>query len=180
MRTKRQSEHTHKAKRKGSASASSPKLTMRERKFIAGLAAGKTQKQAAIDAGYSQKSADCLAYQTLQKATVQTAFQKILEKQGITDEKLGEVLAEGLDATKVIACNVIAPNAEGMKDANSMTKDFIDVPDFIARHKFLDTALKLKRHYPAEQVEVDTTIEDISAKAAQYEREAMELLKGEQ
>ncbi len=47
-----------------------------------------------------------------------------------------QVAKEGLAANKVISCNVIAPDGEGMKDANSMTKDFVDVPDHQARHKF--------------------------------------------
>jgi hypothetical protein len=33
-----------------------------------------------------------------------------------------------------------------MKDADSMSKDFVEVEDFLTRHKYLETALKLKGH----------------------------------
>ena len=71
-------------------------------------------------------------------------FQKLLAKTGITDKSLTIKLQEGLNATKVISCNVIANDGEGMKDANSMTKDFVDVEDFNTRHKYLTTVLELK------------------------------------
>jgi|GEM_PF-3991384 len=130
------------------------KLSFRERKFIKYLSQGMTQKDAAILAGYSRKSADSLASQTLKNPKVQRAFAQILESHGVTDEKLSSTIAEGLEATKVISCNVIVPNAEGMKDANSMTRDFVDVPDWIARHRFTDTAIKVKGGYLAEKHEV--------------------------
>lgn len=73
-------------------------------------------------------------------------FVALMEAAGITDERLSKKISEGLDATKVISCNVIAKDGEGMKDANSMTKDFVDVPDYPTQHKFLETALELKSH----------------------------------
>lgn len=73
---------------------------------------------------------------------------ELMDNMGLTDHKLISKLSEGLEATKVISANVIAKNGEGMADANSMTKDFIDVPDMPTQHKFLDTALKLKGKYP--------------------------------
>jgi len=71
-------------------------------------------------------------------------FDELMEEIGIDDRILLQKLKEGLDATKVISCNVIAIDKEGMKDADSMTKDFVDVPDFLARHKYLETSFKLK------------------------------------
>jgi hypothetical protein len=78
--------------------------------------------------------------------TESKGFVALMEAAGITDDKLASKLREGLDATKVISCNVIAKDGEGMKDANSMTKDFVDVPDYPTQHKFLETALELKSH----------------------------------
>jgi hypothetical protein len=57
-----------------------------------------------------------------------------------------DVLDDGLKANKVISCNIVSLDKEGMKDADSMTKDFVDIDDHPTRHKFLDTALKLKRY----------------------------------
>lgn len=80
-----------------------------------------------------------------------------MEKQGITDERIMKVLDEGLQADKVISAMVISLNGEGMKDANSMTKDFVEVPDHPTRHKFFDSACKLKSLYPNEKLEVEHT-----------------------
>ena len=54
------------------------------------------------------------------------SFQMLLEKAGVTNDLLTVKLKEGLDATKVV-------NKEG--DTH---------PDYMARHKYLDSALKLK------------------------------------
>lgn len=44
-------------------------LTPRQRKFIKGLAEGKSSTQTAIDAGYSTKCARAIASEILQKLT---------------------------------------------------------------------------------------------------------------
>lgn len=138
------------------------KLTLKERRLIRELAKGKSVLQAAKDAGYAETTATSDVYNTLDKPRVQTAFQKILEDQGISDAKLGQVISEGLEAYKVISANIIknknsaiADEQDGMKEADESTKDFVEVPDFMARHKFVDTVLKLKEHYPAEKQEVE-------------------------
>ena len=128
------------------------KLSLRERKFIKYLSQGHTQKDAALKAGYSAKHIESFASHKIKETQVAKAFTQILIDQGVTDEKLGIIISQGIEANKVISCNVIVE--EGMKDANSMTKDFIDVPDWIARHKFVDTALKLSSKYPAEKKEI--------------------------
>jgi hypothetical protein len=73
--------------------------------------------------------------QRVNRKPVQDILQKFLNSPRLKN-RLIKVAEEGLKADKVISCNVIAPNGEGMKDANSMTKDFVDVPDHQARHKF--------------------------------------------
>jgi len=93
------------------------------------------------EVGYSK------AQSTHPKMIINTkGFMALLEDAGVTDDKLSRKIREGLDATKVISCNVIAKDGEGMKDANSMTKDFVDVPDYPTQHKFLQTALEIKGH----------------------------------
>lgn len=69
-------------------------------------------------------------------------YADFLEEAGITDILLKNKIKEGLDSTKTISAKIIV--AEG-KEADSQTDDFIDVPDFTARHKYLETVLKLKR-----------------------------------
>jgi hypothetical protein len=134
---------------KDKTAKAAPKLSIKQRKFLKNLAEGCTQKDAAIKAGYSKRSAKAIATENLTKPSLRTPFLQMLESKGINDARLADSIAAGLDATKVISCNVIA--AEGMADANGMTKDFVDVPDFMARHKFVDTCLKLRGDYPIEK-----------------------------
>ncbi len=61
-----------------------------------------------------------------------------LEKAGLTDTFLADYIYKGLDAMKVISANII------YGDADSKTNDFIEVPDWPSRHKFLETVLKLQ------------------------------------
>lgn len=65
----------------------------------------------------------------------------ILLKREIKDEKLVNVLNEGLDAGKKIFRN------------NNETKEIEEVgydADYATRHKYLETGLKLKGYYPKE------------------------------
>jgi phage terminase small subunit len=64
-------------------------------------------------------------------------YPQYLEAIGVTDRRLANKLSDGLDANKTVG-------AMG-KDATASTSDFIDVPDWNARHKYLTTALTLKK-----------------------------------
>lgn len=96
---------------------------------------------AAVAAGYSENYARAKAYKI--ERLVKVGMADAFERAGLTDKAIVSHAIEGLNANKVISCNVIAPNGEGMKEANSMTKDFVDVPDWQARHKYFETILKL-------------------------------------
>jgi hypothetical protein len=128
----------------------SERLKIRERKFIKAILDGKCPTDAMREAGYAENTALYKSGEKLKK--VKSTIQQLMEKRGLTDDRLLEVLEQGLESKKVIAANIIAPNGEGMKDANSLTKDFIEVEDFATRHKYLDTALKLKDSYPASKI----------------------------
>ena len=68
-----------------------------------------------------------------QKLTQSQAFQQYMQKAGVTDERLVSVIKEGLEANKVIVMG---------KDSS---ESFVDIqPDHPTRHKFLETALKIK------------------------------------
>ena len=60
---------------------------------------------------------------------IKSEMAKALDKAGATKDKIAEVVARNLDAQKVISANIVAKNGEGMADAHSMTKDFVEVPD---------------------------------------------------
>jgi hypothetical protein len=120
------------------------KVSLREMNFVKGLVTGKSQKQAMRDAGYKESTVQSKASAKVKQLA--PIIQALMEKRGLTDDRLLDVLDDGLKANKVISCNIIVTNKEGMGDADSVTKDFIEVEDHPTRHKFLDTALKLKRH----------------------------------
>jgi len=58
------------------------------------------------------------------------SFIDLIEQEGITDKLLGNKLLQGLEAEKPIVVN----------------QEVIDLPDHTNRHKYLETALKLKGH----------------------------------
>lgn len=80
-------------------------------------------------------SAAQIGYENLKKLDISSA----LEEAGITDQKLLKKLDEGLEAQRIIS----AVNTH--KQATGITTDFIEVPDHAVRHKYLETALKLKK-----------------------------------
>lgn len=132
------------------------KILMREERKIAKLfAAGMKRNKIAK----KLKISPAKVYKTIQKPSVQTEIEKALQTEGITLHFISKKIKEGLDANKVISANIISQNGEGMKDANSMTKDFIEVPDHLTRHKFIETSLKLKNAYPSETVDVQGSVD---------------------
>jgi hypothetical protein len=78
---------------------------------------------------------------------------ELLEAGGISDKKLLGKIDEGLEATKVVSAKILVLG--GDKDANAQTDDFIDVPDYPTRHKYLETALKLKKRLGSESSSVE-------------------------
>ena len=69
-------------------------MTAKQKRFVAALAAGATQKDAAIAAGYSANSADEIAYENLRKPQIQAALDAINAKSDAATE---------LSATKIKA-----------------------------------------------------------------------------
>ncbi len=75
-------------------------------------------------------------------------YHVLMEAQGLTDQYLNDKLNEGLDSMKQIGARKIVQGArvghEIRVDSTTDTDDFIDVPDMPTRHKYLETAFKLK------------------------------------
>lgn len=88
--------------------------------------------KAMIDAGYSPATANNPG----ESLTQTKGWEELLEEY-LSDDKLIQVTEEGLAATKAIS-------ALTGTSATGKTVDFVDVPDFAVRHKYLETALKLK------------------------------------
>lgn len=64
------------------------------------------------------------------------------------DEELAKKVKEGLEANRVISATVVIKSDDPKvktKTATARDIDFIDVPDYAIRHKYVETALKLKK-----------------------------------
>jgi hypothetical protein len=94
---------------------------------------GGNVSRAMIDAGYSPATA-----KNPQKLAKSKTWNELMD-QYFPEDLLTKVQEEGLRATRVIS----AVNTN--KDANGATTDFIEVPDYPTRHKYLETGLKLRK-----------------------------------
>lgn len=111
-------------------------MTLKQRKWLTlYLELGNAKEAAKRVYDCTDESAGQIGWENLKKLD----YSEFLEEAGITDNLLRSKIAEGLDANRTVSARITG------KDANSRTDDFIDVPDFLARHKYLETTLKLKR-----------------------------------
>lgn len=86
----------------------------------------------AVEAGFSKRSAGVIVSQLLQKDNVQNFLSMAMEKQGITDDALAANIKDGIGANRPLIIN----------------SEITEYPDWNARHRFVDMALKIKRAYP--------------------------------
>ena len=140
------------------------KRTLRVRKFIKAYIENNgnaTQAYMDLHPNCSKKSAGDLGYRMLKKVDI--SVNELMEMMGTTDAYLNQVLNEGLKATKVVSviplkAKEAQPNSPDLPDATSKNIEFIDVEDYPTRHKYLDTAFKLKNKYPTEKKTVDLKV----------------------
>lgn len=111
-------------------------MTLKQRKWMKlYLECGNAKKAALEVYDCTEDSAGVIGWENLNKLN----YSDFLEEAGITDKLLQEKILEGLDANKTVSA------VKTSKEASAAETDFIDVPDFLARHKYLETALKLKK-----------------------------------
>lgn len=81
----------------------------------------------------NEDSAASAAWRLLRNVEISDLKKRQLEKAGLTHDKIFSKIHELLDATKPIACNIYIKKgsdpAEQLKDADGVTKDFIEVAD---------------------------------------------------
>lgn len=99
-------------------------MTIKKKKLIQGVVEGKSQKQAAIDAGYSPKSAESQASQILQEPKVKQSLIELMDEMGLSDSVLLAKHKELLNATR--------------------TTDNGDIPEYQIQAKALEMGYKLK------------------------------------
>ena len=112
-------------------------LTIKQRKWLKLYLENGNATESAMQVYDCQdrNSASQIGWENLRKLD----YEDFMEESGITDKLLQEKILEGLDANRTVSAKIIT------KGADSQTDDFIDVPGYMARHKYLETALKLKK-----------------------------------
>ena len=117
-------------------------LTVRQQRFVTGYLAGKPITVAATDAGYSPTTAARGATEMLRSSKVRSVIHEAMEAAGVTEDRLAAIINGGLKATKTTHIAL-----GGQIHA-------LESPDWSARHRFVDTALRLKAAYPVQEAEV--------------------------
>ncbi len=131
-------------------------VQMRRKKIIKALADGKTLKEAGIIGGLNPNNAESQVCKTLKNPQIQNALLIAMDKHGVSDDCIAERLYALLNGKKVIAANVFAPGSgTELADANSMTKDFVEVDDNVAIAKGIELACKIKGQFAADKHDVN-------------------------
>lgn len=121
-------------------------LTLKQRKWLAIYIKTGNATEAAMKV-YNPKTrayASQIGFENLRKLD----YSDFMEAAGITDNLLQQKIMEGLEANRTISAQVVVKSDDPKvrnKQATARDVDFIDVPDYMARHKYLETALKLKK-----------------------------------
>ena len=118
---------------------------LKRKKVVIAIAEGNTLQAAGELAGYKKETAAQAAYRVMARPDMKLLFRSLLDEV-IPDERLAAKYDQLLEATKVISANVVNTGADGMADANSVTRDFIEVPDYPTQLKSADSISKLKGH----------------------------------
>jgi len=142
------------------------KLTKKQKGFVKDYVETGNGTQSALK-NYNVKDetvASSIATENLRKPLIQNAIKSIAEQ--IPDELLLQVHLEGLKASRTI------------KSTDS--GDIVE-PDYAVRHKYLDTAHKIKGTYAPEKsinlnLDADITNEKARELAAKYEEELKKTL----
>ena len=102
--------------------------TDKQKKFIKGILIGKRPSEASVEAGYKSKASIT--------PKIRNAIDLLMDRAGMRDEDLVKDLKEGLKEA-----NKFYGNGDNM----------VERPDYAVRHKYLETALKLKGKLQGEQ-----------------------------
>jgi len=119
-------------------------IKRRARVMAKAVLAGKTETQAALEAGYSPASAQNVGA-ILENPLVKQTYCQILDAAGATDEACAKVIVDAMKAVRTVSC------ISG-KDANAGTVDFVDVDDHPTRLKAVDMIHKVRARYVEKKV----------------------------
>ena len=108
-------------------------LSVRERKFALGLIEGKSQHQAALDAGVPRAGADSWASRTRRDPRFQESLHNLLEQAGLGEQQLVQALAKLVNATKVV----------GIARLDGKITDRLEVPDYAVQLRAAELGFRL-------------------------------------
>lgn len=111
-------------------------LPPRERDVAAALLRGLSFSEACRVAGYAESTARARSLEICSRPRIQSAIATALADAGVDASLLVRCLREGLSASDV------------------------DGPDWSARHKFLETALRIGGHNPDRETSVEDSYEE--------------------
>ena len=114
-------------------------IIRRTRIMAKSVLSGKSETQAALDAGYSPASAQNVG-KILENPLIKKTYCQILDAAGATDEACAKVVFDAMNATRTVSC------VSG-KDADSGTVDFVDVDDHPTRLRAVDMVHKVRGRY---------------------------------
>lgn len=135
--------------------------TLKQKKAIKkAVENGGNISRAMRDAGYSHQTA-----KNPSKLTESKAWSELIEEY-MPDESILQGIHEGFGAMKQIGALVLVSGDKPMKTKDNEGQ--IEVPDFAVRHKYLETALKLKNKFPAVKQDVTTNGKDLSPVLVQF------------
>jgi hypothetical protein len=154
------------------AAARSSELSIRQRKYVAGVLAGKTKAAAARQAGYSASVALHAKEKIESSKKVAQLLDDYMRKAGVTEELLAMRVREGLDAV-VTKCwlphylyrpmksnKVEQQNRKGQAEYNAedqlISRTFID---YAERRAYIELAIKLMGIKPASDSLEELTLE---------------------
>lgn len=129
------------------------KLTTKQTLFANHYVLGKSGKDAAILAGYSEKSARFTASHLLTNDNILQHIEEILDQAGLSDQKLAQRLQQAIDAgLEVKATNADAIKgikmAYQLKNKFSSTKTKIDISSSVSfKHIELELSKKTPEEY---------------------------------
>jgi hypothetical protein len=118
-----------------------PKITVKQRKWLAAYIETGNATEAARQAGYSgnDETLYSIGHQNMKKLT--RSIHEMLDRMGLSDAALIKKLQEGLNATVV----------ETGKFEGKIT-DERSYPDYAARFKYLEMAFRLRGAFPSDKV----------------------------
>lgn len=121
-------------------SAENYSMNTRQQLYKKNRLSGMSAYQSAVRAGYSHYTA-ISAHRAIES---RIDFDSLLVKHGLDDETLLQKLNEGLDAKRLVAADVIVRQENGELVATKNENNWVEYDDAQTRHKYIETALKLR------------------------------------